>query len=217
MVIGDDSAIVTRGLQELIDEHPEMTVAAVAGDRDELIAAATRHDPDVVVSDLRMPPTRTDEGLQVLRSLEAKRLRAGFVLLTQYSDPVVAAQLLSTGTRGRAYLLKHRLTNAAELHGAITAVAAGSTVIDPSIATEIVGSKTDPLTALTAAQREVLALIAEGCSNEAVADRLGITEWAVQKRVSTLFKSLGLDESPATNRRVMAALLYLSSRGTAER
>ena len=213
VVIGEDSAIVARGLEQLIGEHPDMGVLAVAGDRDSLIAAVARLDPDVVVSDLRMPPTGVDEGLQVLRHIEANRMRAGFILFSQFREPAIAAEVLARQERGRGYLLKDRVTDADELHGAIRAVASGKTVIDPTLVSELMDSADDPLGTLSRSQREVLTLIAEGLSNEGIAERLNITPAAVEKRVTALFRALPKDESRATNRRVAAALIYLSARG----
>ena len=213
VVIGEDSAIVARGLEQLIGEHPDMGVLAVAGDRDSLIAAVARLDPDVVVSDLRMPPTGVDEGLQVLRHIEANRMRAGFILFSQFREPAIAAEVLARQERGRGYLLKDRVTDADELHGAIRAVASGKTVIDPTLVSELMDSADDPLGTLSRSQREVLTLIAEGLSNEGIAERLNITPAAVEKRVTALFRALPMDESRATNRRVAAALIYLSARG----
>ena len=213
VVIGEDSAIVARGLEQLIGEHPDMGVLAVAGDRDSLIAAVARLDPDVVVSDLRMPPTGVDEGLQVLRHIEANRMRAGFILFSQFREPAIAAEVLARQERGRGYLLKDRVTDADELHGAIRAVASGKTVIDPTLVSELMDSADDPLGTLCRSQREVLTLIAEGLSNEGIAERLNITPAAVEKRVTALFRALPMDESRATNRRVAAALIYLSARG----
>jgi DNA-binding NarL/FixJ family response regulator len=215
VVVGEDNPILARGLEELIAEHPEMVVKAVAGDRDSLIAAITRHDPDVVVSDLRMPPTGVDEGLQVLRHIEANRMRSGFILFSQYKETGVVAEVLAKQERGRGYLLKDSLADADEMRGAIRAVASGNTVVDPSLVASLMnqGLGPDPLGDLSRRQREVLTLIAEGLSNEGIAERLNITPAAVEKRVTSLFKSLALDDSRATNRRVAATLLYLSSRG----
>lgn len=212
VVIGEDSAIVARGLEQLIGEHPDMEVVAVAADRDSLIAAVARHDPDVVVSDLRMPPTGVDEGLQVLRHIEANRMRTGFILFSQFREPAIAAEVLARQERGRGYLLKDKVTDAEELHGAIRAVAADKTVIDPTLVGELMDSADDPLGNLSRSQREVLTLIAEGLSNEGIAERLRITPAAVEKRVTALFRALPMDESRATNRRVAAALIYLSAR-----
>ncbi len=212
VVIGEDSAIVARGLEQLIGEHPDMEVVAVAADRDSLIAAVARHDPDVVVSDLRMPPTGVDEGLQVLRHIEANRMRTGFILFSQFREPAIAAEVLARQERGRGYLLKDKVTDAEELHGAIRAVAADKTVMDPTLVGELMDSADDPLGNLSRSQREVLTLIAEGLSNEGIAERLRITPAAVEKRVTALFRALPMDESRATNRRVAAALIYLSAR-----
>lgn len=218
VVIGEDNPVVARGMSELIAELPDMEVLAVAGDRDSLIAAIGSHDPDVVVSDLRMPPTGVDEGIQVLRHIEANRMRVGFILFSQYKEPGLVAEVLARQERGRGYLLKDSLADATEIHGAIRAVASGQTVVDPSLVSALVDAsgRGDPLDGLSRRQREVLTLIAEGLSNEGIAARLNITPAAVEKRVTSLFKSLPIDDSRTTNRRVAATLLYLSSRGDAD-
>ena len=217
VVIGEDNAILARGLEELLGEHDDLRVVAVARDRDSLITAITQHDPDVVVSDLRMPPTGVDEGIQVLRYIEANRMRCAFILFSQYKEARLVAEVLEGQERGRGYLLKDRLADPDEMHGAIRAVAGGSTVVDPDLVAGLmgVGLQPDPLADLSRSQREALTLIAEGLSNEGIAERLNITLAAVEKRVTSLFRTLPIDGSRTTNRRVAAALLYLSSRGEA--
>lgn len=217
VVIGEDNAILARGLQELLSEHDDIHVVAVAHDRDSLMTAITQHDPDVVVSDLRMPPTGVDEGIQVLHFVESNRMRCAFILFSQYKEAQLVAEVLARQERGRGYLLKDRLSDPDEMHGAIRAVAGGSTVVDPELVAGLMGEglQPDPLADLSRSQREVLTLIAEGLSNEGIAERLSITPAAVEKRVTSLFRSLPIDDSKATNRRVAAALLYLSTRGAA--
>jgi DNA-binding NarL/FixJ family response regulator len=158
-----------------------------------------------------MPPTANDEGLQVLRHMRAKRINSGFIIFSQYWEPTIVTELLIDSSRGRGYLLKERLTNVDELYSAILGVAAGSTIVDPSLIAAMIKLDPDPLRNLTSRQRETLRLIAQGLSNEAIAERLHITEWAVEKRVTTLFRSLGIDDDASTNRRVVAAVRYLAT------
>jgi DNA-binding NarL/FixJ family response regulator len=214
VVIGEDHPLLARGVQEVVDDAADMHVVGVAGDRDSVVAAVTRETPDVVVCDLRMPPTQVDEGLQVLQHIEANRLRTAFILFTQFTETAVANDVLANGEGGRGYMLKERLADPAEMHAAIRAVAAGSTVVDPDVVSNLMRSagQADPIEGLSRRQREVLTLIAEGLSNEGIAERLALTPGAVEKRVTALFKALPIDDVPATNRRVSAALLYLSSR-----
>ena len=212
VVIGDDSPVVARGIAGLIADQHDMVVAAVASDRDALMTAIVRHDPDVVMSDLRMPPTHIDEGLQVLRQMESQRIRAGFIIFSAYADSAVVAALLAQQARGRGYLLKDQLHATDELVSAIRAVAAGNTVIDPALVTRLMSASPSSIPHLPAAQQEVLSLIARGMSNDAIAEHLHITEGAVQKRINALFRSLDLEDSPAVNRRVAATLRYLESR-----
>lgn len=217
VVIGEDNPLLARGLQEVVDEAGDLHVVAVAADRDSTVAAVTRERPHVVVCDLRMPPTGMDEGLQVLNHIEANRLRSGFILFTQYIETAIANDVLAHGDRGRGYMLKDSIAKPEEMQAAIRAVAAGSMVVDPGVVARLMTAtgEGDPLDSLSRRQREVLTLIAEGLSNEGIAERLALTPGAVEKRVTALFRALPIDASPGTNRRVAAALLYLSSRAGA--
>ena len=217
VVIGEDNPLLSRGLQEVLDEADDLEVVAVAADRDSVIAAVSRERPHVVVCDLRMPPTEVDEGLQVLNHIEANRLKAGFILFTQYIETAIANDVLANGDRGRGYMLKDSIAKPEEMQAAIRAVAAGSMVVDPGVVARLMNAsgEGDPLDSLSRRQREVLTLIAEGLSNEGIAERLALTPGAVEKRVTALFRALPIDASPNTNRRVAAALLYLSTRSGA--
>lgn len=213
VAVGESDPLVARGLSELIADDPDMAVVAAEGDRDALLTAIDRHDPDVVVCSPRLRPTRQDEGLQVLRHLRSTRSRAGFLLLEQDADHRVAAAVLQGAERGRGCLLRSRLSDAAELRTSIRAIAAGATVIDPELVARLSGeSATAALDGLSPREREVLALIAEGLSNDGIAARLSISEAAVEKRATSLFRKLPLEDSPRVNRRVAAALLYLATR-----
>jgi len=214
VVIGEDHPLLARGLQEVIDEADGMQVVAIGADRESVMAAVSRERPDVVVCDLRMPPTGADEGLHVLTHIESNRLRTGFILFTQFIETAVATQVLAHGERGRGYMLKESMAQPDEMQTAIRAVAAGQTVVDPAVVAQLMSDAgaSDPLQDLSRRQREVLVLIAEGLSNEGIAERLSLTPGAVEKRVTALFRALPIESSPTTNRRVAAALLYLASR-----
>jgi len=214
IVLGEDNPIITRGLTDLFGEVPEIDLVDSAPDRDSLIAAVTRHAPDVVVTDLRMPPTQTDEGLQAIRRVRAHHPEMGAVLLSQFADPAVADALLSTGERGTGYLLKDRIGDPREIVSAIRLVASGGTAIDPTLVQALMQralGKEDPLAPLTRSERDVLRLVAHGLSNDGIADRLSIGVSAVEKHVSSIFRKLPLDGDEPTNRRVRAALFYLDS------
>jgi DNA-binding NarL/FixJ family response regulator len=214
IVLGEDNPIITRGLTDLFGEVPEIDLVDSAPDRDSLIAAVTRHAPDVVVTDLRMPPTQTDEGLQAIRRVRAHHPEMGAVLLSQFADPAVADALLSTGERGTGYLLKDRIGDPREIVSAIRLVASGGTAIDPTLVQALMQralGKEDPLAPLTRSERDVLRLVAHGLSNDGIADRLSIGVSAVEKHVSSIFRKLPLEGDEPTNRRVRAALFYLDS------
>ena len=217
IVLGEDNPIITRGLTDLFGEIPEIDLVDSAPDRDSLIAAVTRHAPDVVVTDLRMPPTQTDEGLQAIRRVRAHHPEMGAVLLSQFADPAVADALLSTGERGTGYLLKDRIGDPREIVSAIRLVASGGTAIDPTLVQALMQralGKEDPLAPLTRSERDVLRLVAHGLSNDGIADRLSIGVSAVEKHVSSIFRKLPLEGDEPTNRRVRAALFYLDSCST---
>lgn len=214
IVLGEDNPIITRGLTDLFSEFPEIDLVETAGDRDSLIAAVTRTAPDVVITDLRMPPTQTDEGLQAIRRVRTLNSEIGAVLLSQFADPAVADQLLATGERGTGYLLKDRIGEPREIVSAIRLVANGGTAIDPTLVQALMQravAEHDPLAALTRTERDVLRLVAHGLSNEGIAERLSIGVSAVEKHVSSIFRKLPLDGDEPTNRRVRAALFYLDS------
>lgn len=213
LVLGEDNVILIRGLTDLIGEFPDIDLVEVARDRDTLIAAVARHEPDVLVTDLRMPPTQSDEGLQVIRRARSAQPGLGVILLSQFADPAVADALLATGERGTGYLLKDRLADPRELVSAIGLVADGGTAIDSALVQALLQRVTpdaDPLAALTRSERDVLRLIAEGLSNEGIAGRLSIGLSAVEKHASSIFRKLPLDGDEPTNRRVRATLFYLA-------
>jgi DNA-binding NarL/FixJ family response regulator len=219
VVVAEDSAVVRAGLVEILADRGHEVVAAV-GDADALRAAVAEHEPDVAVVDVRMPPGHTDEGLRA--AIEMRRVRPGLPILvfSQYVETRYAADLLgmragsgAAGAAGVGYLLKDRVANVAEFTDALRRVAAGGTVLDPEVITQLLGASrhVTALATLTARERQVLALMAEGRSNSGIADLLVVSERAVEKHVSNIFSKLGLPVSDADHRRVLAVLAYLES------
>jgi DNA-binding NarL/FixJ family response regulator len=214
VVLGEDSFIVREGLREILATQPEVEVVAACGDLDELLAAVREHRPDVVMTDIRMPPTNTDEGIQAAAALRESDPEVGVVVLSQYSHPAYVLALLESGSDGRAYLLKERVHDRRELTGALKAVAAGGSVIDPKIVEVLVAAKDrgdgGELAALNSRERAVLAEIAQGKSNVAIAASLQISKRAVEKHTHAIFAKLGLVSSAEVSRRVKATLLFLA-------
>jgi DNA-binding NarL/FixJ family response regulator len=209
VVLAEDAVLLREGLAGLLERFG-FAPAAVVGDAEALRAAVAEHAPDMVITDIRMPPGFTDEGLRA--AVELRRARPGLavVVLSQYVQHSYAADLLDSGDgRGVGYLLKDRVADIEEFIGALRRVAAGGTVVDPQVVSQLVRRRRDPLTALSAREREVLALIAEGHSNAAIARQLFVTEAAVGKHVGNIFAKLRLPQADDTNRRVLAVLAYL--------
>ena len=214
VAIADDSYLVREGLSKLLDGVSEVEVVAVSEDTYSLLDAIERESPDVVLTDIRMPPFRDREGIQVAEQLRESHPRIGVVILSQYADPALALQLFESGAEGRAYLLKERVGNRAELVEAILAVAEGRSVVDPKIIDGLIVERArpsaSPLDELTTREREVLAEVATGKSNAAVAAQLFLTKRAVEKHINAIFMKLNLRESEDTSRRVKATLLFLA-------
>jgi DNA-binding NarL/FixJ family response regulator len=214
VVLGEDSFIVREGLRELLDAQPEIDIVAACADLDALLAAVGEHEPDVVMTDIRMPPTNSDEGIRAAAALRESHPDVGVVVLSQYSDPGYVLALLESGSDRRAYLLKERVHDLQELTAALEAVAAGGSVIDPKIVEVLVSAKdrgsSDGLAALSSRERVVLAEIAQGKSNAAIADSLQLSKRAVEKHTHAIFTKLGLANSAEISRRVKAALLFLA-------
>ena len=212
VVIGEDLFLLREGLVRLLSAHGFDIVAAV-GTAPELLAALVGERPDVGIVDVRLPPTHTDDGLRV--ALQAREQLPGLpvLVLSQYVEQLYARELLADQAGGVGYLLKDRVFNDEAFTGAIRTVAAGGTVLDPEVVRKLLGrhSRTEPLTRLTAREREVLALMAEGRSNAAIAQRLFISEKAVSKHAAGIFAKLDLAPSDDDNRRVLAVLAYLDS------
>jgi DNA-binding NarL/FixJ family response regulator len=214
IALGEDSLIVREGVRQLLAIDPEVEIVAAVGDQFSLHQACEDADPDVVLTDIRMPPTHTDEGIRLAAELRTSHPEIGVVILSQFSDPSYALALLEQGSDGRAYLLKERVHNRAELMAAIRAVAAGGSMIDPKVVEALVAARSrvehSPLNELTARELEVLAEIAQGKSNTAIAEALFLTKRAVEKHINAIFWKLGLAEGTDVSRRVKAALMFLS-------
>jgi len=215
VVIAEDSAVVRAGLAEILADRGH-EVAAAVGDADRLRAAVAAHHPDVAVVDVRMPPGFTDEGLRAAIAIRRDHPETGILVFSQYVETRYAADLLgmrSSGTAGVGYLLKDRVANVGEFIDALARVAAGGTALDPKVVSELLqaSAQARALAALTARERDVLALMAEGRSNAAIAATLVVTERAVEKHIGNIFAKLGLPPSDADHRRVLAVLRYLGS------
>jgi DNA-binding NarL/FixJ family response regulator len=214
IVVADDALLVREGIQRVIETYPDLEVVSAVGDLDSLLAAVEEHKPDVVVTDIRMPPTWSDEGIKAATRLRETAPGTGVVVLSQYVEPAYALDLLSAGSQRRAYLLKERVSEPDQVADAIREVARGGSVVDPRVVEVLVAGvrrADDPLASLTRREREVLEQIAQGKSNAGVASALVLTERAVEKHINTLFAKLGLTAEPDVHRRVSAVLLYLSA------
>ena len=214
LVLAEDHYLVREGVRRLLDAQPEIEVVAVCGDLDSLLHAVDQESPDVVVTDVRMPPGGSDEGIQAARRLRATKPGLGVVVLSQYANPSYALALLDTGSAGRAYLLKERVNDPEQLVAAIRAVAEGGSLIDPKVVEGLVAQRSraaaSPLNALTARERDVLRKMAEGENNAAIAADLVVTERSVEKVINSIFMKLGLTWEPAVHKRVKAVILYLA-------
>jgi DNA-binding NarL/FixJ family response regulator len=214
VVLADDNFLVREGMRELLQSVDEIEVVATCGDLDTVRAAIDRERPDVVLTDIRMPPTNTDEGIRLAEGLRSSAPSIGVVVLSQYADAEYALALLDKGAAGRAYLLKERVSDLDQLVNAIREVARGGSAIDAKVVENLIAARTknkrSALSDLTPREREVLAAVAEGKNNAAIAQTLHLTEGAVEKHISSIFSKLGLSEEEAIHRRVKAALIYLA-------
>lgn len=213
VVIAEDAYLIREVLVTMLRAAPQVELVAVCSNGKELRTAIERWRPDVVVTDIRMPPS-SDEGIRIAAALHESAPHIGVVVLSQYAEPTYALALLEHGTGRRAYLLKERIRNRDDLIGAIEAVAEGGSVIDPSIVDVLIKARSraanSPLAQLTPRQRELLAEIAAGKSNGAIAESLVLTKRAVEKHVNAIFAKLNLPETDDVSRRVKAALIFLS-------
>ena len=210
VVIAEDLALLRGGIASLLRDEGHEVVAEV-GDGDALLAAADEQRPELAIIDVRMPPTQTDEGVRAALELRRRQPEIAILILSQYVEERYATDLLSAGSRGVGYLLKDRVADVSEFLSAARRVAAGGTAIDPEVVSQLLSRKhrTDVLEELTPREREVLAMMAEGHSNSAIAERLVVTDGAVEKHVRNIFMKLGLPPTEQQHRRVLAVLTYL--------
>jgi DNA-binding NarL/FixJ family response regulator len=215
VVVAEDNYLVRQGLIALLEATPELDVRAVCADYDSLLAAVEAEDPDVVLTDIRMPPTNTDEGLRAADWLREHRPDIGVVALSQYVEPEYAVALLDKGAAGRAYLLKERVSDADQLVQAVREVAAGGSVIDARVVDVLLSARArtpSVLDTLTKRELEVLERLSQGLNNAAIATSLGVTDHAVERHINAIFSKLALTEEADVHRRVKAALVFLSER-----
>jgi DNA-binding NarL/FixJ family response regulator len=216
-VVAEDNLLVREGVVTLLEHQDGIDVVATCGTYDELMDAVDRDGPDVVVTDIRMPPTGSDEGVRAAMAIRDRRPSTGVVVLSQYADPAYALALLERGSEGRAYLLKERVSEPLQLVHAITEVARGGSVIDPVVVESLVTARASriasPLERLTPREGEVLEQMAQGRNNAGIAQALHLSERAVEKHINSLFSKLGLTEEVDVHRRVKAVLLFLSEQG----
>jgi DNA-binding NarL/FixJ family response regulator len=219
VVVADDNLLVREGIQHVLADVASIDVVALSEDRDALLDAIEREGPDVVLTDIRMPPSQASEGIDIANSVRDLSPAIGVIVISAYAEPHYALSLFAHGSAGRGYLLKDRLGNREQLVAAIEEVAAGGSVIDPVVVEAIVrsksGSEESPVRLLTPREHEVLAEIASGKSNAAIAKELVITKRAVERHISSIFSKLDLPAEEIVSRRVAATLLYLADRAAA--
>jgi len=214
-VVADDHYLVREGVRRLLADGEDVDVVAAVGSVPELLTAVRTHSPDAVLTDIRMPPGHGDDGIRAAREIRQQHPGIGVVVLSQHADPTYAFELFADGTAGLAYLLKDRVGDRSALVHALTETAAGRSVVDPEIVDTLVATRRQhrdsAIATLTPRELSVLAEIAQGASNAAVARRLHISESAVSKHIGAIFSKLGLSEATAVDRRVSAVLAYLRS------
>ena len=213
VVFAEDNYLVREGISALLAEHEGVEIVGTAATYDELLAEVESLEPDAVLTDIRMPPSNTDEGIRAAREIRAAHPAIGVVVLSQFADEEYAYDLLKDGAEGLGYLLKERVADVDEVVRALNEVARGGSILDPKIVEALVAAKDrmahSPLAQLTDREREVLSHMAQGQNNAAIAERLFLTERAVEKHINSLFHKLDLSEEPMVHRRVMAVLAFL--------
>jgi DNA-binding NarL/FixJ family response regulator len=213
VVIADDAMLLRQGVRAVLATLDGVEVVAEAEDQPALMAAVAEHTPDLVITDVRMPPTHTNEGIVAAREIRSRHPETGVIVLSQYLDADYVIELLDEGTEGLAYLLKENVADRRQLAGAIDAVCSASSSIDPAAIEVFVQSRSrrpSPLDELTDRERDVLALVAEGLRNSAVAERLHLSEKSVEKHINSIFSKLHLTDEPESNRRVRSVLVWLA-------
>jgi DNA-binding NarL/FixJ family response regulator len=218
VVLAEDNVLLRQGVEKLIAHQDGLELVGTANDLPGLLSLVEEVEPDVVVTDIRMPPTGTDEGVQAAARLREHRPDIGVVVLSQYANPEYALALLADGSARRAYLLKESIAGVDELVRAIETVAEGGSVVDPAVVDSLVGAsaprRPSDLDRLTARELETLAEMAQGKNNAAIAATLFLSERAVEKHTNSIFSKLGLTEEEDVNRRVKAVLIYLGGQAT---
>jgi DNA-binding NarL/FixJ family response regulator len=211
-VIAEDSVLLREGLCRLLTEAG-IEIVGQAGDAEDLLRKTRAHKPDVVVTDIRMPPTQTDEGLRAAHVIRGELPQTGVLVLSQYVEEEYVMELLGESAEGVGYLLKDRIADVEHFVEAVERVADGGSALDPEVVSHMLGRRRreDPLAELTPREREVLGLMAEGRSNHAIAEQLVVTERAVEKHVTNIFGKLGFASAPDDHRRVLAVLAYVRS------
>jgi DNA-binding NarL/FixJ family response regulator len=217
ILIAEDSLLVRDSVARALSTDPDVTVIGAAEDYDSAVELVEKHRPTMVVTDIRMPPTSTDEGIRLARWLRTAHPDVGVIVLSQYADPQYASGLLEDGTAGRGYLLKERVSHFDELNDAVRQVAAGGTVLDPLVVEALLAQprSAPTLSRLTPREREVLSELATGFSNRTVAQRLVLSQRAVEKHINSIFAKLELTADDAVDRRVKAVLMFLNDSGSA--
>jgi DNA-binding NarL/FixJ family response regulator len=214
VVLADDHYLVREGVRRVVETRPDLEVAAVCGDLPSLLAAVEAERPDVVITDIRMPPGGADEGIQAAERLRETNPEIGVVVLSQYANPSYLRALLERGSARRAYLLKERVKDVGQLEAAIRAVAEGGSMIDPRVVEELVAENArgeeSPLNQLTSRERDVLREMAEGKNNAAIGEALFLNERSVEKVIHSIFLKLGLTCEEMVHKRVKAVILYLA-------
>jgi DNA-binding NarL/FixJ family response regulator len=214
IVVADDSYLVREALGHLLGNTPELEVVALCEDGDELLQAVDAHVPDAVLTDIRMPPSHEAEGIAIANRLRDTHPHIGVVVVSQYATPQYALALLEQGSDRRAYLLKERVSDRAQIVAALRAVASGGSVVDSKVVDALIAARTrasaSPLADLTPREREILSEIAQGKTNQAIAEQLFLTKRAVEKHINAIFLKLGLSSAEDVSRRVKATLIHLA-------
>lgn len=216
-MFAEDDYLVREGTAALLEQLEDIEIVAMVADRDALLAAVEEHRPDAVLTDIRMPPTKSTEGIEAARRIRVEHPETGVVVLSQFAEEEYAYELLKDGAEGLGYLLKERVADIEEVARALRDVAEGGSVLDPKVVEGLVSRRErearSPLDHLTEREREVLSLMAEGKNNAAIAASLVLTQRAIEKHINSLFHKLGLSEEPDVHRRVMAVLAFLREGG----